>query len=64
MLTKDMERNYRAIDSNGYYIGDRLYKLSPSHIEVPKPEFDEKTQKAKWNGKEWIIEDIENEEDN
>ena len=60
MLTKDMERKYRAIDFDGYYIGDRLYQESERHIEAPKPKFDKETQKAKWNEKtkKWNIEDL------
>ena len=59
MLTKEMEYKYRAIDSQGHYIGDRLYQESPNHIEAPKPKFGKETQRAKWNGKKWLIEDIE-----
>ena len=59
MLTREMEYKYRSIDPQGYYIGDRLYQESPRHIEAPKPKFDKETQRAKWNGKKWLIEDIE-----
>ena len=61
MLTKDMERKYRAIDFNGYYIGDRLYQESERHIKAPKPKFDKATQRAKWDGIKWLIEDLPNE---
>ena len=57
-LSKDMEHKYQAIDSNGYFIGSRLYQWSDSHIETKAPKFDPETQRAKWNGKKWIIEDI------
>ena len=55
-----MKEKYRAIDFDGYYLGDRLYKWhETNHIETDKPVFDENTQKAKWNGNGWDIEDIE-----
>ena len=63
MLTKDMERKYRAIDFNGYYIGDRLYQESERHIKAPKPKFDKETQKAKWDGIKWLIEDLPKDEE-
>ena len=57
-LSKDMEHKYQAIDPNGYFIGSRLYQWSDNHIETKAPGHDPETQRAKWDGKKWIIEDI------
>ena len=53
-----MEHKYQAIDPNGYWIGSRLYQWSDTYIDTEAPGHDPVTQKAKWDGNKWIIEDM------
>jgi hypothetical protein len=62
MLSKDMKHEYQAIDFDGYFLGSRLYQLDPErHIKTSPPKYKPDTQKAKWDGKKWVIEDINKE---
>lgn len=64
MHSKDAPHKYRAIDADGYYMGDRLHKLHPTqHIETNRPDYDPATQRARWGGKRWVIETVPTAED-
>ena len=50
---------YQQTDSKGFHIG-QVAELAPGAIDTTAPVYDKTTEKAKWDGEQWIIDTIEN----
>lgn len=49
---------YFRIDENGYFNGvDQFDEKPEGWLEVRPPHFNHDSQRAKWDGEEWIIEE-------
>lgn len=53
-----MEKILCQTDYNGFFIGTTVHTCAGA-IDTKEPEFDKETEKAKWNGTEWIIKTIQ-----